>query len=119
MLCTRCTYTNIKSTVAMKDGSGQQVYSAPATVLDGGDSRYGGVNNRSGTFLTIVQIVVASIVMSRRERRQTLPIQRRSKQPFHVCWLRSNAPRSSTSGAPNVATTSSGTYSSHAAAAGG
>jgi len=52
-------------------------------------------------------------------RRQTLPIQRRSKQPFHVCWLRSNAPRSSTSGAPNVATTSSGTYSSHAAAAGG
>ena len=37
----------------MKDGSGQQVYSAPATVQDGGDSRYGGVDSLSGPFLTI------------------------------------------------------------------
>jgi hypothetical protein len=37
----------------MKDGNGQQVYSAPATVQDGGDSRYGGVYNLSGPFLTI------------------------------------------------------------------
>ena len=39
ILC-RFTYTHIKSTVALRDGSGQQVYSAPATVQDGGDSRY-------------------------------------------------------------------------------
>jgi len=41
-----------QSTVAMKDGNGQQVYSAPATVQDGGDSRYG-VGHLSGPFLTI------------------------------------------------------------------
>jgi hypothetical protein len=37
----------------MKDGNGQQVYSAPATVQDGSDSRYGGVDILSGPFLTI------------------------------------------------------------------
>lgn len=37
----------------MKDGNGQQVYSAPATVQDGGDSRYGGVGSLSNPFLTI------------------------------------------------------------------
>jgi hypothetical protein len=57
--------------------------------------------------------------MSRRARRQALPVQRQSKHPFHVCWLRSNACRSSTSGAPDVATTNSGTSSGHAAAATG
>jgi hypothetical protein len=103
----------------MKDGNGQQVYSAPATVQDGGDSRYGGVDNLSALFSRFVQIIVASIVMSRRARRQALLVQRRSKHPFHVCWLRSNAPRSSTSGAPDAATTNSGTYLSHAAAATG
>jgi len=39
ILC-QFTYTHIKSTVALRDGNGQQVYSAPATVQDGGDSRY-------------------------------------------------------------------------------
>jgi hypothetical protein len=37
----------------MKDANGQQVYSAPATVQDGGDSRYGGVGDVSGPFLII------------------------------------------------------------------
>ena len=37
----------------MKDSNGQQVYSAPATVQDGSDSRYGGVDNLSFPFLTI------------------------------------------------------------------
>lgn len=37
----------------MKDGNGQQVYSAPATVQDGSDSRYGGIDNLSGPFLMI------------------------------------------------------------------
>jgi hypothetical protein len=37
----------------MKDGNGQQVYSAPATVQDGGDSRYGGVDDLSGPSLMI------------------------------------------------------------------
>ena len=50
MFCTRCTYTSIKSTVSLKDSHGQQVYSAPATVQDGGDSRYGGVSSLPGTF---------------------------------------------------------------------
>ena len=42
ILC-RFTYAYIKSSVALKDGNGQQVYSAPATVQDGGDSRYVGI----------------------------------------------------------------------------
>jgi hypothetical protein len=65
-----------------------------------------------------VKIIAASIVMSRRARRQALPVLRRSKHLFHVCWLRSNAPCSSTS-APDVATANNGTSSSHAAAATG
>ena len=116
MLCTRLYLHLYQSTVAMKDGNGQQVYSAPATVQDGGDSGYGAVDNLSGPLLMIVQIIVASTVISRRARRQALLVQQRSEHPFHVCWLRSNAPRSSTSGTPDVATISSGS-SSHAAAA--
>jgi hypothetical protein len=52
MVCTQCTYTFIKSTVSLKDSHGQQVYSAPATVQDGGDSRYGGISSLLGTFFT-------------------------------------------------------------------
>jgi hypothetical protein len=121
MLCTLCTYTCIKSTVAMKDGNGQQVYSAPATVQEGNDSRYSNLvlqTTSLALFSRFVQIIVASIVTSRRAMRQALPVQR-SKYPVHVCWLRSNAPCSSTSGAADVATTNSGTSSSHAAAATG
>jgi len=47
ILC-RFTYNYIKSTVALKDGNGQQVYSAPATVQDGGDSRCVGICNILG-----------------------------------------------------------------------
>jgi len=78
-----------QSTVSMKDSNGQQVYSAPATVQDGGDSRYGGVNSFLAlqVFSRFVQIIVASMAMPRRTRRRALPVQRRSKHPFHVCWL--------------------------------
>jgi hypothetical protein len=51
MLCIRFTYISIKSSVSLKDSHGQQVYSAPATVQDGGDSRYGDVCDLSGPFL--------------------------------------------------------------------
>ena len=47
-----------------------------------------------------------------------LPVLRRSKRPFHVYWLCSNVPRSSTS-APDAATANPGTSSSHAATATG
>ena len=53
MLCTRLYLYLYQSTVAMKDGNGQQVYSAPATVQDGGDSGYGAVDNLSGPLLMI------------------------------------------------------------------
>ncbi len=45
MICTRRIYICIKSTVSLKDSNGQQVYSAPTTVQDGGDSRYGDIGN--------------------------------------------------------------------------
>jgi len=39
-----------QSTVALKDGNGQQVYSAPATVQNGGDSGYGDLGCLSSRF---------------------------------------------------------------------
>ncbi|KAI0279740.1 hypothetical protein BGY98DRAFT_967186 [Russula aff. rugulosa BPL654] len=71
-------------TVAMKDGNGQQVYSAPATVQDGGDSSCVNRDVKEGKEAST-----------------------------------SGSATNSTSGAPDVATTNSGTSSGHAAAATG
>lgn len=47
VLC-RYAYTHIKSNVALKDGNGQQAYSATATVQDGRDTRYGDICSTLG-----------------------------------------------------------------------
>lgn len=116
MICTRCTHTCMKSTVSLKDGHGQQVYSAPATVQDGGDSRYGGVGSLSGFLLTTCSNLVASTMTSRRARNRALPAQRRRKHPFCVCWLHSDTPNSSTSVSPGVAAVNPETSSGSMAA---